>query len=117
MARRPIQGPRLLVCEGPSDAMFYEALLANRGLTNLFSVRSTIDGPESNRTGIDAFGTFFSWLPSDRAFYGLTDIVAAADADRDANANFEKVRKQMREAKADATPPAVFAPPAQMNVL
>lgn len=78
--------PRLIVCEGPSDAAFFERLISTRNLPEYQVI--SVDG----RVG---FETALVALTTARSFGKLSGLLVAADSDLDPDDSFRTIRRQI----------------------
>jgi hypothetical protein len=100
---------KLVLCEGPSDAAFFRAFLAARGMEAV-DVRSPKGLEPRGANGNSGFGKALQTIRLDRKFEALTHIVIVADKDLDANACFASVRTQVTFANASAATGAQHYP-------
>lgn len=85
---------RLILCEGNSDAAFFDALIRARSLPRA-NVRTV--GDLTSSPGDGQFGAALQAAAPLIGFGGLKDIVIVIDCDENAGAALEKISKQIQE--------------------
>lgn len=98
--------PRLILCEGPHDAGFFRALIANRNLQQ-FHIRCP---PKEAGYGVSAFEKSLVGFSVITGFEKIADIVVVGDNDDDPSASFADICLQITSAgyHAPAQPNSVF---------
>lgn len=84
----PLQGPNIILCEGPHDASFFKALLIQRGI-NDYQVLTPIDEDEGG--GKTRFTAALNSYSTDSGFQNINGIIIASDSDTDPNTSLRAV--------------------------
>jgi hypothetical protein len=90
--------PRLLICEGPEDHLFFQKLIEVRNLP-----RCHIQAAGGNTQFASAISKFE--LEKTSVFRQLTDIIVVADNDDNPSASFENARAEIRKALGAGSAP------------
>lgn len=104
--RGPITLPNLLICEGPDDVSFFQALLSAHHNLPHFSVRDT-SHIKGQGAGNSRFSNALIGLRVDEeSFRTVERILIVADNDEDPAASFRNVQKQINTAFGDKSAPS-----------
>jgi hypothetical protein len=91
--RKDFVHPRVLLCEGPDDVVFFERLIEVWNLPR-FHVRHT-GGSRSDAGGNTKFGDALRLLKNNDRFRIIRHVVLASDNDLDQEASFKKICVQV----------------------
>jgi hypothetical protein len=97
--------PRLLICEGPKDRLFFHRLIHARNLPGFHLFHS---GGRTDRGGNSRFAEAIRAFQISRTktYNSLRDIVIVADNDETPDASFQNVRNQIEVVFGSRTAPA-----------
>lgn len=95
--------PRMILCEGPEDVCFFNALIQERGI-GPFHIEHTGE-TRGDRGGNSKFGEKLRTLRFNRTFKCVQKILLVTDSDEDSAAAFTSAQNQVRASG--------FVPPVQ----
>ena len=94
---------RVILCEGKGDKVFFERLIANRGLPQ-FTVIYPNDQRETAPGGRSGFPQRLKALQVESGFSNIMGILVTSDNDEDPNRSFGDIQAKLREAGGFGVP-------------
>lgn len=89
--------PWLILCEGSSDKIFFDGLIAAKGLSSKFYVQFP-DREGSSKGGVSKYENWLrtAYVASSSFKSNVEAVIVVADKDDDADASFREVQRQLQ---------------------